>query len=400
MRHHRSCGCAPVLRAASVLVSSLLAIQSATADPVFDVEDLGTLPGDSASVAWGINDSGDVVGWSTGSGGARAFLYTDADGMVVLPGLPDRMRTIARDVNDAGVVVGSANAGGTDLGHAVMWIDGAVQDLGTLDTGAYSEAWGVNNLGEVVGWSYTSGGNGLTGVHAFLSTPQGGLLDLTPDSDNGYAHDINDAGQVTGYLTAAGGYHAFRWEQGMVDLGVLPDFAHTFGWALNASGQVAGNATSAAGDRERLFRSVEGGGLENLGGQGEHNAAYGINAAGTVVGARGESGKRAIIYTDAGGLEDLDALIDPSAGWVMLAAHDINDADQIVGYAFDNNSGRTHAVRLTPITGQSPVGPPRDRLDEPPFTAANDTGCSAAGGGGLALLVLGLPLALRRRRDR
>ena len=117
----------------------------------FVVDDLGVLPGDDSSVAWAINARGDVVGWSNGPAGTRAFLYTDAGGLVTLPGLPGRPRTVARDINEAGDIVGSANAGGVDLGHAVIWSGGSVQDLGTLGTGAYSEAWGINNLGQVVG---------------------------------------------------------------------------------------------------------------------------------------------------------------------------------------------------------------------------------------------------------
>ena len=108
---------------------------------------------------------------------------------------------------------------------------------------------------------------------------------------------------MTGYKTAAGGnYHAFRWKGGkFVDLGVLPGFAHSFGWAINALGQVTGNSTSASGNSERFFRSIAGGGLQNLGGTGEHNVAWGINASGNVVGTRGSSQKRAVLYTDAGG---------------------------------------------------------------------------------------------------
>jgi probable HAF family extracellular repeat protein len=182
------------------------------------------------------------------------------------------------------------------------------------------------------------------------------MVDLTPNSDTGSALDINDAGQVTGYKTAAAGnYHAFRWRGGtFVDLGVLPGFAHSFGWAINKVGQVAGNSTSASGNSERFFRSIAGGGLQNLGGTGENNVAWGINAFGDVVGTRGSSQKRAVRYTDAGGLRDLNTLIDPSLGWVLLAAHDINDAGQIVGYAFNNFTASTHAVRLQPATTPPP----------------------------------------------
>jgi probable HAF family extracellular repeat protein len=333
----------------------LAAVRPAVAQTGYVVEDLGVLAGDTSSVAWAINANGDVVGGSTGPNGPRAFVYTDAAGMVALPVLPNRPRSMARDINEAGDIVGTADMGGTDLGHAVLWSNGSVQDLGTLGTGFYSEAWGINNLGQVVGSSFTNGGSGLTGVHAFLYTPAAGLVDLTPTSDTGNATDINDAGQVTGYKTALGGYHAFRWQGGTFeDLGVLPGFAHSFGWTINASGQVAGNSTTASGNAERLFRSIDGGGLQDLGGEGEHNVAWGINASGQVVGAKGQSQSRALRYTDAAGLQDLNTLIDPSLGWVLLAASDVNDAEQIVGYAFNNFTGQTHAVRLRPTSTAPP----------------------------------------------
>jgi probable HAF family extracellular repeat protein len=335
---------------ATLLGLGLVAIRPLIAQTSYVVEDLGALPGDTSSVAWAINANGDVVGWSIGPAGTRAFLYTNAGGMVELLGLPDRPRTLARDINDAGVIVGAANAGGTDLGHAVLWSAGAVQDLGVLGTGACSEARGINNLGQVVGWSCANGAG--VGVHGFLFTQAEGMVDLTPDSDTGYAMDINDASQVTGYKTALGGYHAFRWQGGLFeDLGVLPGFAHSFGFAINASGRVTGTLTSASGSVERLFRSADGA-LQELGGVGEHNVALGINASGQVVGTRGRS--RALLYTDAAGLRDLDTLIDPSLGWVLLAGNDINDAGQIVGSALNNFTGQTHAVRLQPVSAPPP----------------------------------------------
>jgi probable HAF family extracellular repeat protein len=353
----RSTGARRAASSVHLLLASTVAVGLgfATATPVlaqasYIVEDLGALPGDTSSIAWAINANGDVVGWSNGPNGTRAFVFRSLGGMVALPGLPDRPRTVARDINDAGDVVGSANAGGTDLGHAVLWRGGAVQDLGTLGPGAYSEAWGINNVGEIVG---TTGG-GLGG-HGFLFTQAAGLRDLTPDSDQGAATDINDAGQVTGYKTAFGGYHAFRWDAGgFVDLGVLPWFADSFGWAINASGQVTGSSGSASGNSERLFRFTDGSGLQDLGGTGEHNAAWGINGLGQVVGCSGQSMQRALRYTDESGLQDLNALIDPSLGWVLLCATDINDAGQIAAYAFNNFTELTHAVRLQPLATPPP----------------------------------------------
>jgi probable HAF family extracellular repeat protein len=322
----------------------------AAAATYYIVQDLGALPGDSYSTAWGINQRGDVVGWSSGPNGYRAFVFTDAGGMVALPGLPDKPRTIARRINDAGDVVGTANAGGTDLGHAVRWRGGAIKDLGTLGAGAYSEGWGINSFGDVVGESYTDGGS-FSGVHAFLYTDAKGLVDLTPTSDTAQARDINDAGQVTGYKTALGGYHAFRWTSGSFqDLGVLPGFADSFGFAIQGTGRVAGSSSTGSGNSEHIFRFTDGVGMQDLGGVGEHNQAWSINAAGSVVGVLGQSASRAFLYTDEAGLKDLNVLIDPSLGWVLLGAFDINDAGQIVGYGFNNFTQTTHAVRLQPTS--------------------------------------------------
>lgn len=341
-------------RALAVSMLALAVMVPATAATYYVVTDLGALPGDSSSVATGINASGSVVGWSSGPGGYRGFVFTDADGMTVLPGLPDRPRAFPRKINDAGDIVGTADAGGVDLGHAVRWRGGVPQDLGTLPSGPHSAGWGINSAGDVVGESSIQV-NGINRVHAFLYTDALGLVDLTPTSDTGVAHAINDAGQIAGYKTAASGYHAFRWSGGVFqDLGVLPGMAHSFGYAIEPGGSVAGNSTSASGNAQRLFRFTDGAGLQDLGGVGEHNTAWGINAAGTVVGALGQSAARAFVYTDGAGLQNLNEIIDRSRGWVLQVANDINAAGQIAAYGFNNFTQTTHAVRLEPTNKRPP----------------------------------------------
>lgn len=64
--------------------------------------------------------------------------------------------------------------------------------------------------------------------------------------------------------------------------------------------------------------------------------------------------KRAFVQLGKMGLRDLNELIDPSLGWFLLAANDINDAGQIVGYGSNSFTGQTHAVRLQPTTGPPP----------------------------------------------
>jgi hypothetical protein len=54
-----------------------------------------------------------------------------------------------------------------------------------------------------------------------------------------------------------------------------------------------------------------------------------------------------MLYKRGVGMVDLNSLIDPSSGWVLLQAIGINDSGQIVGQGqFD---GQTRAFLLTPV---------------------------------------------------
>src|SRR5207249_10030093 len=108
----------------------------------FALQDLGTLPGDDASYAWGINAAGDVVGGSSGPNGMRAFLFTDEGGLAPLQCPDARPHCIAREVNVHGQVAGSAWTSPVDWpGHAIRWTGGTPEDLGVLGIGSQSEAW-------------------------------------------------------------------------------------------------------------------------------------------------------------------------------------------------------------------------------------------------------------------
>jgi probable HAF family extracellular repeat protein len=350
---HHFPGLGAVAGMLATAVLSLAAAAPAGAATWYTVKDLGTLPGDTDSIATGLNNNGDVVGWSNGPNGYRGFLYTPGSGMTVVPGLPNRPRAFPRDINDVGDIVGTADAGGVDLGHAVRWRGGVPQDLGALPNGPYSAGWGINNRGDVAGDSYTQV-NGINLVHGFIYTDATGMVDLTPGGSDSSARDINDAGQVTGYRIV-GGYHAFRWQGGaFTDLGVLPGMAHSFGFAIEPGGGVAGSSKSASGNSERVIRYTDANGLQDLGGVGEHNQAWGINSALTVVGQLGQGAARAFVYTDGEGLRNLNDLVDKSQGWVLQTAFDINDAGQIVGYGYNNLDGNTHAVLLAPTTKRPP----------------------------------------------
>jgi probable HAF family extracellular repeat protein len=335
----------------TAMVSVAAPARAATA-PAYSVQDLGTLPGDYSSTAMGINSAGDVVGWSLGPTGTRAFLYTSAAGMRALAGPAGRPVTTARAVNGTGTVVGNASTGGSDIGHAVRWQAGVPLDLGTLGAGDYSDARGVNATGVTVGVSHTDGGS-LLAVHAFRYTSAAGMVDLTPTADDAHAEGINDAGQIVGWREG----RAYRLTgTTFTDLGVAAGFTASFAYAINSSGQVAGHVISGTGNSEKIFRYTNGA-MVVLGGLGEFNRALGINTAGDVVGyGLPVLGLRqGFVYTDANGMQGLNQLVDLNSGWYILGAGGINDSGQIAGWASGPTGQR--AVRLTPGAISPPTKP-------------------------------------------
>jgi probable HAF family extracellular repeat protein len=317
----------------------------------YTIENLGVLPGDYSSVPTSINTNGDVVGWST-SGPPRAFLYTDDQGMVQLPNLPNRTFSVATAISDTGIITGYGYTTYGDFpGHAWRIVNGEIEDLGTLG-GTWSAGRGVNDAGTVVGYSYC----GFL-PSAFLRTTDAPMIELTGSCAYSYGEAINNSNVVTGSRSTGDGWRAYRWTQntGFAYPPPLDGFAHAYGFAINEHNQIAGKARTATGNDERMIRYT-GTTVENLGGVGQDNTAWAINIHGDVVGEGRPTGgiKRAMIYTDARGLEDLNLLIDPDANWFLLAARGINDAGQIVCSASNTITGESRALRLTPIVTSVP----------------------------------------------
>jgi len=297
----------------------------------YTVTDLGTLGG-SQSYAYGINNAGQVVGYSfpTGelNGLARAFVYTD--GVMTDLGAPVGTESFAYAIDEAGLVVGRAE------GQAVMYSGGTISSLGTPPGSAspYGCAYAINNSGQIVGWAQ------VAWAHGFIcSSGQVSDLGTLPGALYSYAYGINDSGQVVGMAASVGhSYpHAVLFAGGAVsDLGTLPGGTNSSATAINALGQIVGWSFADGGTDPHAFLLTNGQMLDlGLG------SALAINDNGDTVGS-------GAFFYSAGVRSDLNALIDPTLGWTLQDATGINDKGQIVGYGL-SPAGETHAFLLTPI---------------------------------------------------
>jgi probable HAF family extracellular repeat protein len=109
-------------------------------------------------------------------------------------------------INDAGDIVGKTDLAGPlspQDHHAVLWTHGVINDLGTLPGDSSSNAYFVNDRGQVVGTSEDRA-HMLIGVgeHAFLWEDGGPMVDLNSLIPAGsslqltYAVAINDRGEI------------------------------------------------------------------------------------------------------------------------------------------------------------------------------------------------------------
>ena len=96
------------LTSISALIALAVVAATANADPQYQIYDIGVIQvGDSASQGFGASTGGIAVGRSVRTGGAQAFSWTLAGGIVGLPNLAGRSYAVSNSANDTGTVVGT-----------------------------------------------------------------------------------------------------------------------------------------------------------------------------------------------------------------------------------------------------------------------------------------------------
>jgi probable HAF family extracellular repeat protein len=168
------------------------------------MQDLGPSIGTPSSQGLAINATGQVAG----RGNSGAFLFTNGSATFFEP------RGFARDINNAGHVVGNFSISDDGSGRAFLFSGGVRQDLGTLkQEHTFSSANALNNVGQIVGVSSNSSFSSADQRAFIYSNGAMQDLNLMIPAGSGWvlkiATDINDAGQIVGNGVKNGEDRAF-----------------------------------------------------------------------------------------------------------------------------------------------------------------------------------------------
>jgi len=243
--------------------------------------------------ASGINDRGEIVGYTAGGPDLYQwdFLWTSTGGFTLF-GNTWWMTTV-NGVNNANQIVGQIGCS-CDVGQAGTWkntVGTALESLvgagPNMPNQNYSSATGINDRGQIVGWSNTS-----------TTAPV-------------FCDDITECPM-----------HAVLWSKtgAISDLGTLPGDAVSAAVKINLFGKVIGTSGNAAVWQYWSPTGVGEGAVEVVG--------------------------RPFIWSANKGMQDLNTLI-PVSDWVLNSVSDINVWGQIVGSGTLN--GETHGFLLTPL---------------------------------------------------
>ncbi|MFG0253152.1 MAG: hypothetical protein ACF8NJ_09795 [Phycisphaerales bacterium JB038] len=328
----RSAAVAAILTATSI-------VGAAPGQSYYVVQELPPLSGGSTSRALGLNEFGDVVGVSNAPAGLhRGVLWRDGQ-VIQIAGSSNSGDSSATAINDAGVAVGLDGVFGS---NAYTWQDGVGIPLETF-IDCCSEALDINEDGLVVGYAAVGGfGNYQAAkwengeVHSF------GFY--------GRARAVNELDQIVGtqYITWAGGFLA----EGDVitPLGTLGGNTSE-AFDINNQAQIVGRSNTADGESHPFL--WQDGAMTSLGTLPgtDTGTAFAINNQGVAVGETflyDIFDFRATLWQPGELPIDLNNYVVTDEDWLLEAAHDINDAGQIVGEGRYN--GQRRAFLLTPMS--------------------------------------------------
>ncbi|MBV9992255.1 MAG: hypothetical protein JOZ72_13305 [Alphaproteobacteria bacterium] len=247
-------------------VAALAAAAPACAATLIPVPDV---PGSIVTYVNGINDQNVIVGAYRDSGGTYHAFFGSLDGQYTTFDLPGHTGTQARDIDNAGNVVGFAEDAQTKSGYVEFerFADGSIKTISRHRSDLNGIAGGISPRGTFTAenWNDDLTISGFLGRNAKVKTQ----IDLGFATRKLRPRATTDAGDVAGYFQGTGGgsYHGFLLHGGTADVIDFPDQNAVNGTlleGLNSKGMVTGYWEDANFDysaftydsRDASFRSI------------------------------------------------------------------------------------------------------------------------------------------------
>jgi probable HAF family extracellular repeat protein len=278
----------------------------------------------------------------------HATIWDSATGMVDL-GTLGGANSYATGINDSGQVVGYSELPGTTITHTFIWTAaGGMVDIGSFGKSKSSQGQAINSAGEVAGQGIVRFFANTSWRQPFFWSPSGGFVPLIPISQVGYdfAFGINDFSEVTGqfYAPPDATLEAFIWSPGKPRLryiGALPGgIGFSVGNAISNAHHLTGTSSVASG-YDAILWSREAGvqDIASIGG-GSYTAGEAINDHDEIVGIGFDAANRLLgfYWSPSTGVNLLQTL-----GGIQSACFGINQSGAFAGYA-TNAAGIFHAT--------------------------------------------------------
>jgi probable HAF family extracellular repeat protein len=261
-----------------------------------------------------------------------------------IEGFPGSDYSIAYDINDFGDIAGAANTA-TGLRAFRSRRNTAYIELAPLSGDNNGAAFGINLSGNVVGYS-----SGPNGIRAVIWNPGGivGPLPALSGANGSQAFAINDPGDVVGVSETPSGPRATLWARGgsAKDLGTLPGHGVSEALSISESGDVAGSSGNLQQRRAVLW--AQGGTIRDLGtlAGGASSRALGISNGQVVGTSETTEGEHAFLWTETGGMQDLNSLLTLRSGFILTQAVSINSQGIILAVGQNDDTSQTHEKPL------------------------------------------------------
>jgi probable HAF family extracellular repeat protein len=297
-------------------------------------------PGMTQTQAFGINNAGQIVGITQDAQAELHGFLLDHGEFTTIDADEPLRNTLVADIDDGGRITGGSDF----VTHGVLRTrSGRFVTIDHPDAVLITNPLGINNRGAIVGYYEDA----TRADHAYLRDRHGSTTIDIPGALGSQAWKINDAGQIVGHYSTADPSvlfpaRGFLWERGVVVPIDVPGALHTQPQDIDNSGRIVGEYQDAAGAFHGFLRDPSGV-VSNIDVPGAlATSVLGINDDGDMVGFFIDAdGSARSFLRDAGGA--FTTLVVPGA--TLTNARDINNAGEIVGSFVDEAVVRGFILR-------------------------------------------------------